>query len=239
MLVALVDEQPLLALVLLEGADRLGAGTPARPDDREPALHLLAVDAELQLAVVDRLLRIERGRLRLPRPPVPDDDVARPVLLRRDDPFEIEVFDGVVLDVDGHAPRLAVEAGALRDGPADEHALDLEAEVVVQPGRAVALDDEPPGRAGRSAGAGSGVLPKSRLRRYSSRGMWGVCQPRPGSAARWDRRAYRRISLGWPGPCRAGRAATGPRPRAAGCRARSGTPRGRRRRARTGRPGRP
>ena len=128
---------------------RFGAGTPARPDDREPAFHLLAVDPELQLAVVDRLLGIERGRLRLPCPPVPDDDVAGPVLLRRDDPFEIEVFDGVVLDVDGHAPGLAVEAGALRDGPADEHALDLEAEVVVQPGRAVALDDEPPGRAGK------------------------------------------------------------------------------------------
>ena len=153
-------------------------GRPARPDDREPALHLLAVDAELQLAVLDRLLRIERGRLGLPGPPVPDDDVAGAVLLGRDDPFEIEVFDGVVLDVDGHAPDLAVEAGALRDGPADEHALDLEAEVVVQPGGSVALDDEPPGRAGAGRPAPAPGSCRSHACGGIPRGACGECASR-------------------------------------------------------------
>ena len=56
----------------------------------------------------------------------------------------------------------------------DEHAIDLEAEVVVEPRGPVALDDEPPAPTGRAvpgSGAGSGVFAKSRLRRYSSRGI--------------------------------------------------------------------
>ena len=164
------------------------AGAAARPDDREPALELLAVEAELELAVLDALAPVERRRLRLPRPPVPDDDVAGAVLLGRDDAFEIEVFDRVVLDVDGHAPGLRVERRALRDGPADEDAVDLEPEVVVEPGRSVALDDEPPAlAAGRRLGDRGRLrgLPKSRLRRYSSRGTRGVCpsRVRPGDAA--------------------------------------------------------
>ena len=148
-LVALVDEQPLLALVLLEGALGRGAGTAARPDDREATLELLAMEHELELAVLDRLHPGQRRRLGLPGPPVPDDHVAGAVLLGGDDALEVEVLDGVVLDVDRHAPDLAVEGRALRDGPADEHAIDLEAEVVVEARRAVALDDEPPGRAGQ------------------------------------------------------------------------------------------
>ena len=60
-------------------------GARARPaagaDDREPALHLLAVEAELELAVADGLAAVERRRLGLPGAPVPDDDVAGAVLL--------------------------------------------------------------------------------------------------------------------------------------------------------------
>ena len=87
------------------------------------------------------------GRLGLPGAPVPDDHVAGAVLLRRDHALEIEVLDRVVLDVDGHPPDRRIERQALRDGPADEDAFDLEAEVVVEPRGAMALDDESPGRA--------------------------------------------------------------------------------------------
>ncbi len=66
--------------------------------------------------------------------------------------FEVEVLDRVVLDVDGHPPDLRIEGRALRDGPRDEDAVDLEAEVVVEPRRAVALDDEPPAPTARGGG---------------------------------------------------------------------------------------
>src|SRR6187401_952944 len=60
-LVALVDEQPRAVV--------------AAPDDREPATQLLAEQVEMQLARFDRLAWVLRlGRL--PRAPVPDDDVA-------------------------------------------------------------------------------------------------------------------------------------------------------------------
>ena len=147
-LVALVDEQPLLALVVLERGAWRAARPTARADDREPALELLAVEPELQLAVTDRLAAVEGRGLRLPRAPVPDDHVTGAVLLGRDDALEVEVLDRVVLDVDGHPPRLGVEGRTLGDGPADEHAVDLEPEVVVEPRGTVALDDEPAGLAG-------------------------------------------------------------------------------------------
>ena len=155
--VRLVDEQPLVAVVALEGST---AATPARPDDREAALQLLAVEGELQFAVGDGLAAVQGGRLGLPGAPVPDDHVAGAVLLRRDDSFEIEVFDRVVLDVDGHPPDLGVEAWALGDGPRDEDAVDLEAEVVVEPCRSMPLDDEPP-----AATAGRGGDVRRRLGR--------------------------------------------------------------------------
>ena len=147
-LVVLVDEQPLVAVIALEGPAR---PAPAGPHDREAALELLAVETELELAVLDALAPVECRGLGLPGAPVPDDDVARAVLLGRDDSFEIEVFDRMVLDVDGHAADLRVERRALRHGPRHEDAVDLETEVVVEPRRAVALDDEP---AGATAGGG-------------------------------------------------------------------------------------
>ena len=69
----------------------------------------------------------------------------------------------MVLDVDRHPPRRGVEGRPLRHGPRHEDAIDLEPEVVVQAGRAMALDDEPAGSrvapAHRPAG-GLGGLPE-------------------------------------------------------------------------------
>ena len=113
------------------------------------------MELELELAVGDRGRGVDRRRLRLPGAPVPDDDVAGAVLLGRDDALEVEVLDRVVLDVDGHPADVRVEGQALGDGPGDEDARDLEAEVVVEAGGAVALDDEA-ARADRARGAGLG-----------------------------------------------------------------------------------
>ncbi len=186
--VALVDEQPLVALVVLEGAGRgvvALAPAAAGPDDREAAVELLAVEHELELAVRDRGRGVERRRLRLPGAPVPDDDVAGAVLLRRDDALEVEVLDRVVLDVDGHPADVGVEGQALGDRPGDEDALDLEAEVVVEPGRPMALDDEAARRTGPAA---PGVRPapapgssRSRACGGIPRGAWPECATVPAA----------------------------------------------------------
>jgi hypothetical protein len=48
----------------------------------------------------------------------------------------------VILDVDGEISLPGLERNALRDRPAREGAVTLQPEVVVQPARIVALDDE-------------------------------------------------------------------------------------------------
>ena len=89
------------------------APTTAGPDDRPAAVELLAVELELELTFGNRRRGVDRRRLRLPGAPVPDDDVASAVLLRRDDALEVEVLDRVVLDVDGHPADVGVEGQAL------------------------------------------------------------------------------------------------------------------------------
>jgi len=115
---------------------------PARPDDREAALELLSLEAELELTVGDAPPPVGSLRLGLPGAPVPDDDVTGTVLAPRDDAFEVEVLDRVVLDVDGHPAGLRVQSGTAGHCPGDEDAVDLEAEVVVEAGGPMALDDE-------------------------------------------------------------------------------------------------
>ena len=70
----------------------------------------------------------------------------------------------MVLDMDRHALFLRVEARPLGHRPAQQHAVELEPEVVVQAGGPVLLDDEAECVGLRSAHAlGSGVTAKLRL----------------------------------------------------------------------------
>ncbi len=136
-LVVLVQEQPLF----------LARPVLVPPDEDEPAGQLLALEVDVELALLDGGDRLGVGRAGgRPRPPVPHDDVAAAVLALGDDALEVEVLDGVVFHVDGQLPGFGVERRALGDGPAGEHPVDLQPEVVVQPGGPVALDDEPPSR---------------------------------------------------------------------------------------------
>ena len=79
------------------------------------------------------------------------------VLARRDLALEGRVVERVILDVDGEPALAGLERHALRHRPARERAVPLEPEVVVEPPRGVALDDED-----RAAAAG---LTAERLRR--------------------------------------------------------------------------
>ena len=170
--ILLVDEEPLLALVVLEGtpAGVIGAApciaaAAARAHDREATTDLLAIEAELQLSVANRRGGVGRFGLRLERAPIPHDDVARTVLARRDDALEVEVLEGMVLDMDRHPPLIRIEARATRHCPADQHAVDLQPHVVVQARRAMALDDESATGRCRLRGAGGSAPAGATIKR--------------------------------------------------------------------------
>src|SRR5688572_19308293 len=98
-------------------------------DEGPFALEPLAVELEGELSCLEALVRIAHG---LPRAAVPEHDGAPPVLAHGDRAFKLAVLDRVVLDLDGEALVGGVEARTLGHGPALEHAVELEAKVVVQ-----------------------------------------------------------------------------------------------------------
>ena len=120
----LLHEQPVLRIA-----------SELRRDERPLAVQPLAVQAHGHAAV--RLLLDE-----LVRPPVPDLDRAGAVVARRDLALERRVGERVILDVDGKVLRAGLQGDALGDSPAEENAVALEPEVVVEPAGVVALDDE-------------------------------------------------------------------------------------------------
>ena len=73
---------------------------------------------------------------------IPEHDGAAAVLACGDDSLEAAVFHGVIFDLDGEAFVGGDVAGAFGDGPAFEDAVPAEAEVVVEVGGGVLLDDE-------------------------------------------------------------------------------------------------
>ena len=88
----------------------------------------------------------------LVRAAIPDLDRAGAVLTGRDLALEVGVVERVILDVHRQVPLAGRERHPLRDGPAREHPVALEPEVVVQPARGVALDDEPGSGPGSACG---------------------------------------------------------------------------------------
>jgi hypothetical protein len=123
-LVLLAEQEPVL-LVPVE----------LRRHERPDALETLAGEPDRQAAVALLLQELVGAR-------VPDLDGARSVLPGRDLPGERRVLERVVLDVDGEVALPRLERHALGDGPARERTVALEAEVVMEPARVVALDDE-------------------------------------------------------------------------------------------------
>ena len=154
LLLALAQDQP----VLLVAAE-------LRRHERPDTVQLLPVQAHGQPAAPLLLEQLVRAR-------VPDLDGARAVVPLRDLALERRVLERVVLDVDREVLLAGLERNAFRHGPARERAVQLEAEVVVEPRRVVSLDDED--RLSRGcrpprASNGSGVCEGLRLRRYSPR----------------------------------------------------------------------
>ena len=130
-LVLLVQHEPLL----------LARPVGPRPHEHEPAAELGPEEVDVDLAVPDCCDRVVRG-MELPRAAIPDDHVAGAVLPFRDDALEVDVVERVVLDVHSEMARRGIECQTFGNGPADQDAIDLEAEVIVEAPRSVTLHDE-------------------------------------------------------------------------------------------------
>ena len=161
--VAVLDQEPALAALVA-----------ARPHEHPRAAELLAVERELELALLQRGFR--RRALRRPRALVPDHHGAAAVLAGRDHALELRVLDRVILDLHREPLDARIEGGPLRHGPREQHAVPFEAEVVVQRLARCFWTTKRASLRRRDVLTflpfGSGVTPKRRFRRYSSRGMF-------------------------------------------------------------------
>ncbi len=137
--ILVLEEQPLLV--------------GRRSHQCERSFQLLAAQEEVQLAFgqlgADPLLRLlaiaERVAMVLVRrihAAIPDDDIAGAVLLRGNHALERAVVERMVLDLDREALVAVLQRRPLRHRPGLEHAVELEAEVVMQAARRVLLDHE-------------------------------------------------------------------------------------------------
>jgi hypothetical protein len=85
LVVALLDEKPVLALLL---------ATRPHADQRPGTAHSLAVEPEGQLALLQGFVRIAD---RLPGAAIPEHDGAAAIFPLRDGPLEIAVLERVIL----------------------------------------------------------------------------------------------------------------------------------------------
>ena len=73
---------------------------------------------------------------------IPELHRAAAILALGNRAFEIAIVEWVILDLDGQALVVRIERGSARYRPGLEHAIEFEPEIVMQPRRIVALDDE-------------------------------------------------------------------------------------------------
>ncbi len=111
----------------------------ARAHQHPRAFQLVAVERELQVALLQR--RVHVVGLRRPRALVPQHDDAGAVALG-DHALERAVLDRMILDVHREPLGLRIERRPLRHRPRQQHAVVLEAEVVVQVAGEVLLHAE-------------------------------------------------------------------------------------------------
>ena len=74
------------------------------------------------------------------RSSVPQQHAAGAVISRRDRPFKIAVGDGVIFYMDCKSFLLRIKRGPFWDGPREQHAVQLQAQVVMQSARAMSLN---------------------------------------------------------------------------------------------------
>ncbi len=144
--ILVLQEQPLVPVL--------------HPDERVRALELLPAEGDANLPLGDAFAQFRLGKrtvserrrdflIRGKRSGVPDEARPRAVLSLRDDPLERRVVQRVVLSLRGEALLTDRCRRPPGDGPALQHPVQLEAEVVVQTRCGMLVDDEPEWAGGR------------------------------------------------------------------------------------------
>jgi hypothetical protein len=129
----MLDQQPVRALAAVAIA--------LHAHEYPAALQALAGKQEFQLALAQLLFGREVAH-RQPEAAVPELHRSAAVLALRNRAFEVAVVEGMVLDFDCKSLVLRREGRAARDRPGLEHAIELQAQVVVQPPRRMLLNHE-------------------------------------------------------------------------------------------------
>lgn len=150
------DQQPVVGVITLV--------RPMMHAHQRPfALQLFAFELEAQMAFLITALRVFQ---RLPYAAIPHHHLAGTVLMRRNHAFKIAVGQRMVFYMHGQTFYARIKAGAFGHGPAFEHAIQFQPEVVMQAGGVVFLNYIMQYCARRPAlPPGSEVILKSRLAR--------------------------------------------------------------------------
>jgi hypothetical protein len=125
-----LEEQPLGLAALRSGPDQMPA-----------ALQLLSVEEDVEVAFLQLLPGLPGG-IGVVRPAVPDDAVAGAVLAVGDATLEVAVLQWMVLGLHRQPLLGRVVAGPLGTGEADQHPVQLQPDVVVEPGGVVLVHHE-------------------------------------------------------------------------------------------------
>src|SRR5205823_14408669 len=104
---------------------------------RPASLELFAIELELEMALFVARDRVVAGG---PRATIPQHHRAGAVLVGRDDALETTVFERMVFDMDREPLVLRIQARALGYRPAQQDAVELEPEVIMQATCGVLLD---------------------------------------------------------------------------------------------------
>ena len=113
------------------------AGALAHPHQMPAPFQLVAVQRKVEFALGVAPVRIAVGD---PAPAIPDHHRAAAVLALRDRAFESVVLDRMIFDVHGEPLFAGHQARTARHRPALHHAIEFEAQIVMQPRGRMFLD---------------------------------------------------------------------------------------------------
>src|SRR5438067_1609413 len=143
-------------------------------------LEPLAVEQELEMTLLQAPMRIAyRG----PAAAIPDNDRAAAILAFWDIPLELQIIHRMIFGLHRQALLARNEARTPGHGPALEHAVELETQVVMQPPRGMFLHHELP--------AGARPDPRFRFRGSAKIPFLTISLERIAPAPRFDLGARR------------------------------------------------
>ncbi len=132
LVVALLDQQPILAPLI--------GGLSSHAYQRPFAVQLFAFQLEFEGTLA--VCRVGVGVRGDPGAAIPQQHRAAAVFALRNNSLELTVIERVVLDMDRQSLFSRIEARPLGHRPALQDAVELEAEIIMEPARRMLLDDK-------------------------------------------------------------------------------------------------